>query len=104
MTQRDDNANEKLQPDAERLDALRRRLSVLKSQARRAREEFRQEIGEHFSRLEELGDETAARLDELHAAGHHAVAELRAGIELTIEDLEAGLHTLRHKLTDYGDS
>ncbi len=110
MTRRTDNADEALQPDAERLDALRRQLSGLKSQAQQAqqaqqaRDELRNNIGAQVSRLERLGDETANRLDELRDAGHHAVAELRAGIELAIEDLEAGLRTLRHKLDDSGDS
>ena len=79
----------------EKLEDWRQEIQALKDQAADTSDEARDSARQRIDELERQRDAAGRKLDELRDAGHHAIAEMKVGVEMAFKDLQQGIDAAR---------
>jgi chromosome segregation ATPase len=83
----------------EKLSRLNGEIRSLKTEAANAGDKLRRRAEQRIADLERQQEAAGRKLDELRDAGHHAVSELKVGVEMAFKDLQRGLDAAREAAT-----
>jgi hypothetical protein len=83
----------------EQLHQIQHEIHGLKTQLVRETQERRAGTSRRIADLERQHQDAGHRLDALRDAGYHAVSEVKAGIDMALDDLRHGLDRARHAVT-----
>jgi len=83
----------------EKLNRLKGEIRSLKAEAANTSDDLRVSAERRIADLERKQDAAGRKLDEIRDAGHHAVSELKVGVEMAFKDLREGLAAARQAAT-----